>query len=296
MIMDNNDTQKQTRWFDLMVLTRLCPSQVPAVKAKQAKNKQVELTPDTGMVAVTGNTRLLLFAFVQRADGFTDETWVARRTLLNDTQMSLNTLDAAISNLKRAGLLRIRKEFDETKVSFRHIWIVQRARLKELVGDEISEELIAKVVKAAIEDGQSSLNCSPARVEQTKSALWKAAGSTHLDIKEWIIKEKVVMLSVAVPPKIKTEVSEEEAPSPTQSSNLLDSLPEHVRKRVISNIHELRSRARSQVSFEVDPAQGPLVKEIIESELAGADVGLSLPFDGEVTVSVNWPPAKKSAA
>lgn len=179
--------QKATPWFDLLDLVQLCPGQVPAVddgeeQRKPAKSKTKPKTkPKT--VAITGNTRLLLFAFAHHMNGATDETWVARRTLRHETQMVINTLDTAISNLKRAGLIRIRKDFDDSKLTFRHVWIIQRERLKSFVGDKISEEVIANVVKAAIEDGQSSLRCSPARVEQAKTALWKAAGSTLLEIK-----------------------------------------------------------------------------------------------------------------
>jgi energy-converting hydrogenase A subunit M len=283
--MDN--TQKQTtKWFDLLELARLCPGEVPVVQVKQTKNKQGETTPDTGMVAVTGNTRLLLFALVQHAAGDTDETWVSRRTLRHETQMAINTLDTAISNLKRADLLRIRKEFDETKVSYRHIWIVQRARLAALVGERVNDKLIADTIKAVMEDRSSSLKCSQGRVEQTKSALYEAAGKTIIEIavlNDFLDKNKVELL---------VYLSEDKATPPARSSSQTESLPKDRQEYMMRVIDDARERdalySGSCGPLFVPESESNLTKKLIEDQLPGAQVTVGKPQGGKVPIAFNW--------
>jgi TFIIE alpha subunit len=277
--------QKQTPWFDLLELVRLCPGQVPADN-------------EAGMVAITGNTRLLLFAFAQHAN-VTDETWVSRRTLHHETQMSINTLDTAISNLKRAGLLRVRKEFDDSRLTWRHYWIIQRERLKALVGDEISEELVANVVKAAIEDGQSRLRCSPARVEQAKTAIWKAAESTFMKIDELpIIGDKAdkVLLYLSVGTKSEVDVPDGEVRQQPKSGA---SLREENRKMALNHINDLKDPSSldygGSSTFYAPESQALPIKEFVEMELPGALVELHESANNQVMVRISWRPKKQAA-
>lgn len=210
------DTTKQIKWFEILDLALLCPAEVPELtptsptkatgQSKSAKaavstesdkaTKSRKRCVDPGMVQIKGSTRMLLFAFAKHADGKTNETWISRRKLLVETATTINTLDSAIAELKRAGLLRIRKDFDESRGTFRHIWILQRDRLAALAGEQVDEKLIIATVTAAINDGSSSIECSRARVEQTRSALYVAAGSTRISINDVALENGMTKLVV----------------------------------------------------------------------------------------------------
>lgn len=298
-----NDTTKPAKWFELLELVKLCPGEVPEVNptvptktqtpesdiATKTRKRRVE----SGMVQIKGGTRILLFAFAHHADGNTNETWTSRRTLLAETATSINTLDGAIADLKRAGLLRIRKEFNQSKGTFRHIWILQRDRLALLAGEQIDVKVIEATVTAAINDGLSSIECSHARVEQTRSALYAAAGSTTIHISDEVLTTTTKLVVSTGDAEQKTIAADDNRepspPEPIPSYTLSKN-----RRFEITNALDLREPASltpGEGTATVQHRELESVRAFIAEEYPGAVIEEGTPDASEqVRIVVRWKP------
>jgi len=145
---------------------------------------------------------MVLWAITQHISGESNETFVSRRALWTEAGIDESTLDRAIADLKDAGLLRVRKQYQESG-KWKHFWIIQRERLKELVGDRIDDALLIRILDSAKTDGEASLEVSAARVQQVSSRLKSLAGDIWIEIEEGKAylygTREMMMLTVTVP-------------------------------------------------------------------------------------------------
>lgn len=175
---DSNEGQRPMRWFGLLELVRHCPRIVNGIK-------------------ITAGPRLTLWCLAHHADGNTDRTFISLATIAEETGLDERTLKKAIHALKAAKLVSATQQIHDDGSWSTNNWKVNRDLLKTLAGDGINEAALEKALDAIrAGDAEVRVTTNPARMQQTRSKLYRLAGSLRIDVIEETVGEKYATLLI----------------------------------------------------------------------------------------------------
>jgi hypothetical protein len=167
--------------FELLGLVRECPATVEGVK-------------------ITGSNRLLLWAIALHADADSGEMFAAKDTLMDECGITHNTLDDALAELKSAGLITSRAQYNGVRRS--NILTLNRVRLAAVARPERIRRSCVKALKELRRREVLTWPVELDNVEPTKECLTRLS-KTPLQIRQTDKNEdarRVVVLTITVIP------------------------------------------------------------------------------------------------
>jgi hypothetical protein len=163
-------------WTRGLKLAHMCPGEVNGVKIKNG-------------------TRELLKTLAFHRNGVTGVTFVSERTLKLEMSCDKKKLDRSIAALKKAGLLTTTQMICADGTFDNNVWRINVELLEQKAGPKQDDAGLEQAIAAVQRDGECRVTTSAARVEETRSRLYRIAGAYKITvIEEQELTDRTILL------------------------------------------------------------------------------------------------------